>query len=329
MKNISSLLLCLLLVSGLMAQDSLSTELVKKYTYTLAADGRLSGAGWDSLRKDVAASQFVLLGENHSSPKLSELAALLLKELQPLGYRHFIIETGPVASEKLRHLYDKDVMVYNKRLRDFLTRYKLAPGTPPSEFIAMPTDPLMYHAAISSGYSIKGIDKEYLGSYQYLFEALLPFCTTKYLRNLQQQSVQQLKLYDSLYLGDKQFTRVLHMEGDSIIQRFLRTVSVSSKASFIAEQVKLSWRIYGLYESKRYYESEQVRIALLKRNFGTYYYAHQQQPFKAFIKYGNVHTERGDSYLGYLDLGNMISELAALNGTRSLHIQNMRRYRYD
>jgi hypothetical protein len=42
-----------------------------------------------------------------------------------------------------------------------------------------------------------------------------------------------------------------------------------------------------------------------------------------------MHTGRGENHNGILDIGNAISELANLNGTKSLHIEGMRRYRYD
>ena len=330
MLKFTALGFCLILVTGLRAQDSLTTNIVAQFAYPLKQyNDQLTGPGWDSLKRDIALSQFVLLGENHSSPRLSELTALLLKEMKPYGFSHFIIETGPIASEKIKQLYNKDLAVFTKNLHDFLTRYKLEPGSPPAEFMAMKTDPIMYSSAFKNGYSVQGIDKEYMASYQYLFNELRTYCTSAMQVALYENALQRLHSYNEALIKDDKFTLSIHCQNDTLIQRFLTAVHQNPKAKPIVNEIRKSWEIYGLYESKSYTQSELVRIASLKRNFGHYYYARLQQPFKAFLKYGNVHTERGDSYLGYADLGNMVSELSALNGTRSLHIQNMRRYRYD
>jgi len=330
MKKVIVLLFYSSIISGLLAQDSLTTKIVAQFTYPLKEnDNHLTGQGWDSLKRDISGSQFVLLGENHSSPRLSELTAILLKEMKLYGFAHFIIETGPLASEKIKQLHHKDLPVFTKNLHDFLSRYKLEPGSPPAEFLAMKTDPVMYSSAFQNGYTVKGIDKEYMASYHYLFDELRRYCTNTMQMDLYQAALQRLLSYNADLIKDDNFTLTIHCQNDTLIQRFLTVMVTNPKAKRIVIEIRKSWEIYGLYESKLYAESESVRIALLKRNFGNYYYSHQQRPFKALIKYGNVHTQRGDSYLGYPDLGNLMSELAAMNGTRSLHIQNMRRYRYD
>lgn len=325
-------LFCMIILTA-RSQDSLSLDIVKKYTYVLTINGNsLGGQGWDSLRKDIAASQFVLLGENHSSPKLSELTALLLPAMKPLGYRHFIIETGPMASQQLKRLYNKSEAAYSANLHRFLSDYKLEMGSPPAEFLAMKKDVAMYKAAFENGYSVQGIDKEYYSGYRYLFAELYKYCNSTQLKTLHRQATARAVSIDSQYLTDKKFTRIAHLQQDSLIQFFLAIVATKNKAAaFIADQMRKSWQVYRLYESKNYYTSEAIRIQLLKKNFGDYYYRQSNtlKPFKAFIKYGNVHTVRGESYLGHADIGNLVSELAALNGNRSLHIQNMRRFRYN
>lgn len=315
-------------------QDSLSRELVSKYSYSFSIQNqRFVGIGWDSLRKSIGQSQFVLLGENHSSPMLSEFTAVLLKEMRDMEFRHFIIETGPVASNKLRTMFNKYGNNWGVELHHFLSGNKLKAGCPPAEFIAMKNDIQMYQAAFANRYSVQGIDKEYLYSYKYLLKELRQYCTTSMLRQMHRLAVTEQEHIDSEYLSKPAFKRITQYQNNKVIQEFLNSISsANGKALFIADQMRTSWEIYYLYETGKYYESEECRIRNLKKNFGNYYYEKGKKDlhrFKALIKYGNVHTERGESYLKHLDLGNMVSELAATNGTKSLHLQGMRRYRYN
>jgi hypothetical protein len=324
--------LCFLVEAN--AQDSLSTEIVKRFSYVLQfEDGKLKGAGWDSLRSEMAKSQFVLIGENHSSPKLSELMTSMLPEAKKLGFHHFITETGPIASSKLKQLYDSEVNTFQQKLHDFATTYKLSMGSPPAEFIVMKKDAAMYKAAIDAGVNIQGIDREYYSSSKYLFAELKNFCLTKELIALFEKANTKLNEYQADDIKNKSTSaHILKCQSDADIQLFLNKIStVSDGAKEIVTQIRKCYEVYGLYANKRYRKSEDVRVANYKKNFGNYYYKNQnsQRPFKAFIKMGNIHTGKGVNDNGYWDIGNMIYQLAAMNGTRSLHIENMRRYRLD
>lgn len=105
----------------------------------------------------------------------------------------------------------------------------------------------------------------------------------------------------------------------------------NADAKFIVEELRKSFLIYGLNEAKEYFQSEEVRLANVKKNFGLLYYNYSKNPaaFKAIVKFGNVHAERGISYYWHFDVGNLLTEIAASNGGKSLHIYGMRRYRYQ
>jgi hypothetical protein len=318
--------------TSVIAQDTLTVELISKYTYDIQhVDGKLSGPGWDSLKQAIAESQFVLLGENHASPELSKLVATMLAEIEPLGFNHFIIETGPISSKKIAELYHKDQSIFGKNIRDFLTTFRLDSDSPPTEFIKMKADVTMYKSAIENSFQLQGIDKEYFSSYRYLFERLEKYCKTENLKTRLRAAQRQLKIYDSLELADKNFKRCTAIKNDAIIKAFMETSACDAEAQQIVNEIKNSLVIYSLYETGHYFESEETRTNLIKKNFGRYYkkQSASKQPFKAFIKYGNMHTGRGENHNGILDIGNAISEFANLNGTKSLHIEGMRRYRYD
>lgn len=331
MLKLTAIFFIMLVNSSLFSQDSLTIELVKKFAYPLFVDGHgLSGQGWDSLKRDIANSQFFLIGENHSSPKLSEFMASVFPAIKPFGYKHFIIETGPIASRKIVELYRKDKKNYAQSLYAFHTKYGLGKGKPPIEFAAMKTDPAMYRSAIENGFSIQGIDKEYLYSTYYLLDELATFCTTAECRSRHSKAISALAPHVEKYKTDDSYSFINSVKKDPTIVAFAQHVKLNHpKAMTTVDELEKHWKIYGLYEDNLGYMSEDVRIDNLKRSFSSYYRSHKTEDFKAIIKYGLVHTEKGMNRFGLADLGNMIYQLSYVNNTKSLHIMGMRRYRVN
>ncbi|PZR26764.1 MAG: hypothetical protein DI535_13055 [Citrobacter freundii] len=316
------------------AQDTLSQEVTRRYAYTFELDkNTVTGAGWDSLQRDISTSQFILIGENHSSPLLSLFTKHLLEAASKKGFHHFLLETGPVASRKLVSLYDKDETVFSKRLNGFLTQFKLKDGSPPAEFMAMKNDVPMYKAAIEQKYNIVGLDKEYVSSIDYLLNELGKYATKGSLKNEYEAALKRAAVYKKEENEKEDNPYITQCSTDSAISTFLDHIALVNKdAKFIVDEMRKTFLIYGLYENKKYRESEAVRIARYKKAFGDLYYKNSggnPSSFKAIIKFGNAHMERGKSYLSYFDLGNTAAELAALNGNTSTHIYCMRRYRYN
>jgi hypothetical protein len=325
--------ICLFLLSIVAeSQDSLTNELVWRHTYSFTLEhNKAAGPGWDSLQQEFRKSQFVILGENHASPLLSLLTAKLLEEAKAAGYKHFMLETGPVTAKKIPALYNADATVFTTKMHGFLSAYKLEEGSPPSEFIAMKNDIPMLQSAVNNKFTIVGLDKEYYSSIRYLLDELKLFCATPALKAEYTRAMQRMDTLAKENSADEKYTYIIHCKQDTAINTFLDHVSQrNADAAWIVQEMRKTFRIYGLYEDKQYFLSEEVRMANIKQNFGNYYYKHignHPAAFKAFIKIGNVHSVRGMTYLGHYDVGNLVSELANLNGTSSTHIQGMRRYR--
>jgi hypothetical protein len=315
------------------SQDTLSQAFVKQYVYNFEMDSvSISGPGWDSLKKDIKRSQFIMLGENHSSPLLSLFTKHLLNAAAEDGFNHFLLETGPVASRKLASLYTPDEKVFGARLHDFLSTFKMSLGSPPAEFIAMKNDVTMYAAAFANKYKVVGLDKEYVSGVDYLLNELGKYSTRGTLKSEYEAALRSAKVLRKMELETDNYAYITACKNDTSINLFLDHVAVQNKdARFITEELRKSFLIYGLNESKQYYQSEEVRLANVKKNFGDLYYKYADNPssFKAIVKFGNVHAERGISYYWHFDVGNLITEIAASNGNTSLHIHGMRRYRYQ
>lgn len=176
-----------------------------------------------------------------------------------------------------------------------------------------------------------GLDKEYYSSIKYLLDELKPWCTTAVLKTEYANAMKRVDTFIRENSADEKYPYITHCRKDTAINTFLTHVEqTNANARWIVQEMRKTFRIYGLHEDKQYFLSEEVRLANIKQNFGNYYYQHignSPTGFKAFVKIGNVHSVRGISYLGHYDIGNLVAELANLNGTSSTHIQCMRRYR--
>jgi hypothetical protein len=143
--------------------------------------------------------------------------------------------------------------------------------------------------------------------------------------------MKQVEAFGNAYRSSEKYPYITNCKNDPAITLFLNQVSKqNADALFIISEMRKTFNIYGLYEAKQYVLSEDVRIANIKQNFGNCYYKNiggNPQSFKALIKIGNAHSQRGLSYFDRYDIGNTVAELAYLNGTSSTHIQCMRRYR--
>ena len=63
------------------------------------APGRYSGAGWDRLIADGAASHFFMIGEQHGVADIVKFAAAVHQALVPHGFTHAAYEVGPWSTD--------------------------------------------------------------------------------------------------------------------------------------------------------------------------------------------------------------------------------------
>jgi hypothetical protein len=100
----------LLLAAGsALAADPTPEEVRAKFQETLAASrmaievkgGRLSGPGATYLRERAAASQFVLIGEEHGVATIADTVRFYFADLNAVGYRHFALEADPYMTPKM------------------------------------------------------------------------------------------------------------------------------------------------------------------------------------------------------------------------------------
>lgn len=135
----------------------LSEELIAHHTvYFDIQDGTFIGA--DSLITALEQAHFVALGELHNRTRLGELTETLLHKLEPQGFNHFAVETGPHSARKLQQLIRAGkpevsafYAAYSSRMYDII----------PIPFFKGETDLRFLAAADSLGYELWGMDQEF------------------------------------------------------------------------------------------------------------------------------------------------------------------------
>jgi hypothetical protein len=321
-----ALLFALTLHPFAFAQQPTFAEAAASHRYRIAFDGgRLTGEGADFLVREGTAAQFVLIGEDHGIAELPLFAEALFKALQPAGYHHFVVETGPVTAEIVAGLAtsrDPD-----RAFLDFLKKYPFS----------MPFFTLREEAQLArtvTGLSparteaLWGIDQEFILSPIFLFERLAdaakdPKIKTALLDLAAKESAAVRSITPnsnpgaiSLFMMDE---RVADLRP---FREHFRTIG-DAKALTILDEIEASRAVYRAYQTGRGYDNNFDRSKLNKRHFMSYYErasrAGRGRP-KVMAKMGANHLARGMSPMNVLDIGNLISELADANGTASFHL---------
>lgn len=324
-----ALLLCVLMTAAvtLLAQDAIVRELLKKYTYEFTIkNGQLTGEGAAYLQKKIESSQFVLLGENHSSSQIAKLTRALIPLLAQNEFKNMAIETGPVSAGKLEELSTPETATA-QQLKAFNKKYYN--GKFPIPFFTGKEDAAFLQEASKNKMSLWGLDQEFNNANEYLLDELLNSIkgheSYNELARMKEEAVVGIRNIQKT--GTKTECRMLK---DSLILKFFASFESNNvKAQEIITAIKKSWEIYCLYEEQKYRENNTQRAEYMKTNFMSEYQnakVNGQVLPKVFIKMGHGHVTIGNSPLGVEDIGKMVHQLAQSNGTGSLHIAQRQRY---
>ena len=105
---------------------------------------------------------------------------------------------------------------------------------------------------------------------------------------------------------------------------------MNNQAAELVEAILVSCDIYHNWKANLNKNLED-RTMLMKRSFMDYYNEalNQEELPRVFVKLGGAHTQRGFTFNGNSELGNMVSEMAAMNGTNAFHFSFGTRYYID
>ena len=316
-----------------------SAAIAPQTLYFTIEQGGLVGPGADRIQQEIQDNQFFLLGEYHGSHQLSLLTKQLLYPMKLAGYRAFALEVGPVTAEKLDEL-SADPQTTKERLQAFYEQYTLYDETreyaaEPAPFFDRPADWDFLAEATIYDFDLWGLDQEYYYSMGFLFDDIM---ATKGSYKVDSAKL-EADFAKAKFFLQQELKKELNTEaGYSLMSRLLASDSIRTffahfpshrPAQKIIQALQTSWKLYQHNETGQWYENNNLRAKYMKQNFYRQYIQglnkYRTLP-NVFVKMGGMHLGRGASPMEVYDLGNMITELADMNQTASVHILCMNRY---
>ncbi|MGI8547448.1 MAG: hypothetical protein ACR2M1_08930 [Gemmatimonadaceae bacterium] len=263
-------------------------------------------------------AEFVLLGEEHGSVEIPELASALLGRIRPDGYRYLALEVGPLDADLLARLAAAGEPAQQ------VVAFRRESGTRFPFYSEYASDAALLRAVRTDSVALWGLDQEFIFGTPSQLARLAELAPNAQARSL-------VLGYHARDLAAAQADTGKTSEG-----RFLRTATDadfralraafrtgSPDATRILDELEASGAIYRANFDGRGNTSNALRSQLMKRHLWAYYEAavraDDAHP-KVMFKLGALHAGRGLNALGVYDVGDAASELAELHGEMSFHI---------
>ncbi|WP_422858479.1 hypothetical protein ACOKFD_14010 [Flagellimonas sp. S174] len=294
--------------------------MVKENTFYFEINESIpEGEGFDILRKEIEHVQFVVLGEEHFSARVSEFTNSIIPTLAKNNFKYFAAEIGPNSAAEISRQITKNGSLY-----DFNTEVYSLVDEVPVPFFDGVEDEVFLKSFMENGFEIWGIDQEYLTSQVFLMDRLYQLSDSS-------------KEVESLYLKANDFAisetkkarqdrkyRVYKtlLNAPEINNYFDKLGKSDKQISKIISDLKESWEVYKLRKDNEFRESIYKRLSIMQENFIRYYKVALQNDTlpKVFLKIGGVHASKGKSHDKVYDIGNFMMELANYNSRKSVHI---------
>jgi len=297
---------------------------------SLAADGSIGGEGADWLVRRASAARFVLVGENHGVAEVPRITAGWFRRLTSLGFDHLAIETGTRTASKLEFLVRRDLDREEEdsgELEAFLGAY---PGSIPFYGLREEAELLATVAAATAPGAFWGVDQEFILAPCFLLSELrVDGLDSRAAAIVDGWIEAEIAAHERLRSGGP---RALYMVSRDdfeveIVRAALGSLEseAADRARSVLEEIETSRAIYRHNFTGRVYENNRSRAEHAKRLFlEAYRRASKDKPGGAeprvVVKMGSNHCGRGRNPLGVLDLGNLVSQLAVIEGTESFHL---------
>lgn len=286
----------------------------------LEFDGEtFSGPAWDRVVADAVAAQFFLLGEEHGIAENPKFAGQLFAELTEHGYSKFAIEISPNMARLL------DDAVANGGL-DGLRELYSQPGGEPAFFGKQEEAEMLVtvRAAVPANAPVLwGTDYEVASDRQLiklLEQAEKPAAAEAALQVLADASNASWAKWEET--GSPEF--IFSFAGDPALVRAIREAwpEPDPQSAVILNTLEKTLAINKLWMDGNRWESNKARSDLQRENFLRYWLAEEQlgKAPKVMAKYGSSHMVRGRSQTAVFDLGTLLPEIAALEGSHTVSV---------
>lgn len=278
-------------------------------------EGELTGPGSTQLVRRARVAQFVLIGEDHGFIEIPEFVIALKRTLGADAPPYLAAELGPLSAAYLTQA-SHDGAISSLELR--------YPAAVP--FFCWRDDLRMFDAW-QKGAAVPrvwGLDQEFILSTRMHLERLLalaPPAARTTVQTYLTRAVDADRALDAEH--DPGLALLPRLDAaDFSALRAAFGARVPAEAAQILNELAESADIYREH-SQSSFDANGRRALLMKRHFMRYYREAERRdgrPPRVMFRFGAFHAWRGLSPTRQFDIGNLASELAAGNGSESLHI---------
>ena len=275
--------------------------------------GGLSGPGGEILLARLPDAQFILYGEDHGFADSPIVLRALAHEARTYGFRHLVVEVGPLTTRLVERTLQKDgvpgvhALVHESPLAiPFLCLKE--DDQLVSDFLGRDAKGQPY---------LWGVDQEFIGSPAIHLQTLVTLAPNAAARAHAQQLLTEEKDAAAKGAQDK-FLMVRFHESD--FDALAAEFKGSADAQAIIAQLKESAAIYQLWMGGHNYENNARRARLLARNFLADYRAAAEHEPKVIFKMGVEHVALGTTTVNTIDLGTLATSIARANDKSALRI---------
>ncbi len=329
--------LCFSIPIILQSQDSITVEVLQKYSYTFdIKNHEFHGEGATIIHDAIANAQITMLGNNSRNKQEELLDLALIKILDENGYHNMIMELGPASGSIINNLSNEPSETV-ERLKKLNQEYFFETETTQ----LMPVPDLKYLGTAEMIQSIKeqswtlsGIGTDSWTSYRMLIDEMyhkLPDDQQKLLKRKYQSSI---LLIDQLYkeMEGQSSNEILQLtngiKSSDDITSFLHQASKFGINKMLVESFQFSLDYWHMYGKKEFYKKNKLDAQRNKQLLRAYV---AQQSFdlsqdKLFVKMWRGHLTNGLTSRGFYGIGNTLMELASYHGNTSLSIGVLGRY---
>jgi hypothetical protein len=297
------------------AVQSLAAALTGARSSLAIQNGELVGPGSADLVRRARIAQFVLVGEDHGFAEVPAFVIALKRTLGADAPAYLVAEVGPLSAAKLTQA-SRDGAANSVELH--------YPGAVP--FFGWRDDLAMFEAWQQGSVlpAVWGIDQEFILSTRMHLERLAMIAPPAGRASAEHYLARAVEADRALLAEHDPSVVLLPQLGDADFRslRIAFDAHDGDEAGEILAELAESASIYR-GQSQDGADSNAQRAVLMKRHFMRYYHEalrRDGRPPRALFRLGAFHAGRGLSPINQFDIGNLASELAASNGSESLHI---------
>lgn len=320
--RLGSLLAALALTSPGAAQDDpvASALAAARTTIRIGPEGP-AGDGLAFLEGEAAAAQHFLIGEVHGTAETPELVGWILEAAKGAGYSTLLLETGPISQAMANELLAQPDGL--DAFAAFMDAHFMGIA-----FLGWEGEAALVADALADGWTVAGLDQEFLASGRHLLTRLQTLAPTEAARLLVQAPIDaERDAADRLRrTGDRSVMRAVFLASateatfDALDAAY---APAGPEAQRLLAEMRQSAAIYRLWTTGRNYDNNRLRVEMIKRHLREHVAASlggDWRRLRSVAKFGGFHCARGLNSNDQYDIGTHLSELAEAGGSHSFHL---------